>query len=128
MRPPATSSPAKTAQSTYIAERYHGSRWKSKRLEKVLLPIKLYRMALANAISTAAAIKKMRSAALSLPPIRLYVLYLRLDPVFYSVGVDRFAQRFRPMLTFFFWHGKRSVDGIGLFVDVVGVDGQCIFA
>ena len=58
MRPPATRSPAKTAQNTYIAERYHGSRWKSKRLEKVLLPIKLYRMALASAISTAAAIKK----------------------------------------------------------------------
>src|SRR5215208_6325503 len=60
-------------------------------------------------------------------PIRLYVAYLRLDPVFYGVGLDLLAHGLRPALAFFPGHGERGVEGVGLSVHIVGVDGYRVF-
>ena len=57
-------------------------------------------------------------------PVRRNVSHLRLDPVLYGIGSDLLAQGPRPALAFFLGHDERGVDGVGLTVHVVGVDGE----
>jgi len=90
--------------------------------------IKANTVALANPIKTAAVLTKiaMRTLPISLP-VSGDVLHLRLDPVVYGVAHYGLAQRLRPALAVVCRHGEGLVDGVGLLVYVVGVDGQGVF-
>src|SRR3712207_4787779 len=57
-------------------------------------------------------------------PVCFHVPHLSLDPVFYGVGHDGLAQRLRSATAFLVGHGEGLVEGVGLLVQVEGVDGD----
>src|SRR5918995_3028695 len=57
-----------------------------------------------------------------------YVLQLRLDPIVYGVVHHGLAQRSCPSFALLVWHREGGVDGLGLLVYVVGVDGEGVLS
>src|SRR4028118_782078 len=125
-----TSRPATTAARAYRMFCGHqGSRFKLNTLPSSPSPAKLNKNMFTIPTRTAEIRTNAATSDLPVPPpVRLDILYLGLDPVLYGVRHDGFPKRASPLLALVFGHGQRLVDGVGLLVEVVGVDGQGVLA
>src|SRR4028118_2282118 len=125
-----TSRPATTAARAYRMFCGHqGSRFKLNTLPSSPSPAKLNKNMFTIPTRTAEIRTNAATSDLPVPPpVRLDILYLGLDPVLYGVRHDGFPKRASPLLALVFRHGQRLVDGVGLLVEVVGVDGEGVLA
>src|SRR4028118_1264496 len=125
-----TSRPATTAARAYRMFCGHqGSRFKLNTLPSSPSPAKLNKNMFTIPTRTAEIRTNAATSDLPVPPpVRLDILYLGLDPVLYGVRHDGFPKRASPLLALVFGHGQSLVNGVGLLVEVVGVDGEGVLA